>query len=106
MLSWLVPDSIRDNLRLEISGPVAQRLEQGTHNSLQALGSLLYPRDGHDSQRLQTTIKDAENGNKWQPGRGCRRKKSLAPHRHGGEWGPGNEAVREALALFLTIPRA
>src|SRR5207248_6304610 len=49
-----------------ICGPVAQRLEQGTHNSLHALGSLLHVRDSHDSQRPQTTIRHAENGNKWQ----------------------------------------
>ena len=50
-------------------GPVAQRLEQAIHNSLQALGSHLHGRNSIDSQRLQTTARDAENGNKWQRSR-------------------------------------
>jgi len=61
-------------------GPVAQRLEQGTHNSLQALGSLLHARNSIGSQRLQTTARHVENGNKWQRNRVGRSKGSRQAH--------------------------
>src|SRR6266513_238576 len=61
-------------------GPVALRLEQGTHNSLQALGSLLHARNSIGSQRLQTTARHVENGNKWQRNRVGRSKGSRQAH--------------------------
>src|SRR5438552_2599795 len=64
----------------QICGPVAQRLEQGTHNSLQALGSLLHARNSIGSQRLQTTARHAENGNKWQQSRVGRSNGSRQAH--------------------------
>src|SRR5438874_491796 len=65
---------------LEVTRPVAQRLEQGTHNSLQALGSLLHARNSIGSQRLQTTARHAENGNKWQQSRVGRSNGSRQAH--------------------------